>query len=43
MSIAAEVQRIRDVFGPGTDIRVPPFQRAYAWEDPEVDPDPGSA
>ncbi len=37
MSIAAEVQRIRDVFGPGTDIRVPPFQRAYAWEDTEVD------
>ena len=37
MSIAAEVQRIRDVFGPGTDIRVPPFQRAYAWEDPEVE------
>lgn len=37
MSIAAEVQRIRDVFGPGTDIRVPPFQRAYAWEDSEVE------
>jgi hypothetical protein len=37
MSIAAEVQRIRDVFGPGTDIRVPPFQRAYAWEDAEVE------
>lgn len=37
MSIAAEVQRIRDVFGPGTDIRVPPFQRAYAWEDQEVE------
>lgn len=37
MSIAAEVQRIRDVFGPGTDIRVPPFQRAYAWEDTEIE------
>lgn len=37
MSIAAEVQRIRDVFGPGTDIRVPPFQRAYAWEETEVE------
>jgi len=37
MSIAAEVQRIREIFGPGTDIRVPPFQRAYAWEDEEVE------
>ncbi len=37
MSIAAEIQRIRDVFGPGTDIRVPPYQRAYAWEDEEVE------
>ncbi|MEQ1784203.1 MAG: DUF262 domain-containing HNH endonuclease family protein, partial [Hyphomonadaceae bacterium] len=25
------------VFGPGTDIRVPPYQRAYAWEDEEVE------
>jgi hypothetical protein len=37
MSIAAEVQRVREIFGPGTDIRVPPFQRAYAWEDEEVE------
>lgn len=37
MSIAAEIQRIRDVFGPGTDIRVPPYQRAYAWEDEETE------
>lgn len=37
MSIAAEVQRIRDVFSPGADIRVPPFQRAYAWEDEETE------
>ena len=37
MSIAAEVQRIRDVFSVGTDIRVPPFQRAYAWEDEETE------
>ena len=37
MSIAAEVQRIRDVFSPGADIRVPPFQRAYAWEDDETE------
>lgn len=37
MSIAAEIQRIRDVFGPGTDIKVPPYQRAYAWEDEEVE------
>ncbi len=37
MSIAAEVQRIRDVFSPGADLRVPPFQRAYAWEDEETE------
>ena len=37
MLIAAEVQRIRDVFSPGADIRVPPFQRAYAWEDEETE------
>ena len=37
MSIAAEIQRIRDVFGPGTDIKVPPYQRAYAWEDEETE------
>lgn len=37
MSIAAEVQRIRDVFSVGSDIRVPPFQRAYAWEDEETE------
>ena len=37
MSIAAEVQRVRDVFSPGADIRVPPFQRAYAWEDEETE------
>jgi hypothetical protein len=37
MTIAAEVQRIRDVFSPGADIRVPPFQRAYAWEDEETE------
>lgn len=36
MSIAAEVQRIRDIFSPGADIRVPPFQRAFAWEDEET-------
>ena len=37
MSIAAEVQRIREVFSPGADIRVPPFQRAYSWEDEETE------
>jgi hypothetical protein len=37
MSIAAEVQRIRDVFSVGTDIRVPPFQRPYSWEDDETE------
>ncbi len=37
MSIAAEVQRIRDVFSATTDIRVPPFQRSYAWEDEETE------
>ncbi len=37
MSIAAEVQRIRDVFSATTDIRVPPYQRAFAWGDEETD------
>ena len=37
MAIAAEVQRIRDVFSATTDIRVPPFQRSYAWEDEETE------
>ena len=37
MAIAAEVQRIRDVFSATTDIRVPPFQRSYAWEDDETE------
>ena len=37
MAIAAEVQRIRDVFSAATDIRVPPFQRSYAWEDEETE------
>jgi len=37
MAIAAEVQRIRDIFSATTDIRVPPFQRSYAWEDEETE------
>ncbi|RYG30737.1 MAG: DUF262 domain-containing protein [Burkholderiales bacterium] len=37
MAIAAEVQRIRDVFSATTDIRVPPFQRSYAWEYEETE------
>ncbi|RYY94339.1 MAG: DUF262 domain-containing protein, partial [Alphaproteobacteria bacterium] len=37
MAIAAEVQRIREIFSATTDIRVPPFQRSYAWEDEETE------
>lgn len=37
MAIAAEVQRIREIFSASTDIRVPPFQRSYAWEDEETE------
>lgn len=37
MSINAEVQRIRDVFSAAADIRVPPFQRSFAWGDEETD------
>ena len=37
MSINAEVQRIRDVFSAAADIRVPPFQRSFAWGDEETE------
>lgn len=37
MAIAAEVQRIREIFSATTNIRVPPFQRSYAWEDEETE------
>jgi hypothetical protein len=36
MTIHAEVLRIRDIFSPAADIRVPPFQRGFAWGDEEV-------
>ncbi|HVY88298.1 MAG TPA: DUF262 domain-containing protein, partial [Hyphomonadaceae bacterium] len=34
--INAEVLRIRDVFSSTADIRVPPFQRSFAWGDEET-------
>ena len=36
MAINAEVLRIRDVFNAANDIRVPPFQRSFAWGDEET-------
>jgi hypothetical protein len=36
MAINAEVLRIRDVFSAANDIRVPPFQRNFAWTDDET-------
>jgi hypothetical protein len=36
MAIAAEVLRIRDVFSVANDIRVPPFQRNFAWGEEET-------
>ncbi|MBI1361429.1 MAG: DUF262 domain-containing protein [Alphaproteobacteria bacterium] len=36
MNLQAEVLRIRDVFSSGADLRVPPYQRGYAWGDTEV-------
>jgi hypothetical protein len=36
MAIQAEVQRIRDIFGPSADLRVPPYQRGFAWTDKET-------
>ena len=36
MNLQAEVLRIRDVFSSGADLRVPPYQRGYAWGDVEV-------
>lgn len=36
MAINAEVLRIRDVFSAAADIRVPPFQRSFAWGDEET-------
>jgi hypothetical protein len=37
MAINAEVLRIRDVFSAPADIRVPPFQRSFAWGDEETE------
>jgi hypothetical protein len=36
MAIQADVQRIREVFGPGSDLRVPAYQRSFAWTDKET-------
>jgi hypothetical protein len=36
MAINAEVLRIRDIFSAANDIRVPPFQRSFAWGDEET-------
>src|SRR5215467_7715869 len=36
MAIAAEVLRIRDVFSAANEIRVPPFQRNFAWGEEET-------
>ncbi|MDZ4761382.1 MAG: DUF262 domain-containing HNH endonuclease family protein [Alphaproteobacteria bacterium] len=35
-SLQAEVLRIRDVFSSAADLRVPPYQRGFAWEDAET-------
>jgi len=37
MAINAEVLRVRDVFSSAADIRVPPFQRGFAWGDEETE------
>jgi uncharacterized protein with ParB-like and HNH nuclease domain len=37
MAINAEVLRIRDIFSAPADIRVPPFQRSFAWGDEETE------
>jgi hypothetical protein len=36
MNISAEVVRIRDLFGVTADLRVPPYQRGYAWTDKQT-------
>ncbi|HEV7689229.1 MAG TPA: DUF262 domain-containing HNH endonuclease family protein [Hyphomonadaceae bacterium] len=36
MAIAAEVLRIRDVFSAANEIKVPPFQRNFAWGEEET-------
>ncbi|MEZ5939357.1 MAG: DUF262 domain-containing HNH endonuclease family protein [Hyphomonadaceae bacterium] len=36
MSIHSETLRIRDVFSANSDLRVPPYQRGFAWTDREV-------
>ncbi len=36
MAITADVLRIRDVFSSAADIRVPPYQRGFAWTDRET-------
>jgi hypothetical protein len=36
MAIAAEVLRVRDVFSAANEIRVPPFQRNFAWGEEET-------
>ncbi len=36
MPISSEVVRIRDLFAATADLRVPPYQRGYAWRDKET-------
>lgn len=36
MSITAEVLRVRELFNPTADLRVPPFQRGFSWTEKEV-------
>lgn len=36
LNIGAEVLRVRDVFGNTADVRVPPYQRGFAWRDEHV-------
>lgn len=36
MSISADVLRIREVFSSAADLRVPPYQRGFAWTDKEI-------
>lgn len=36
MAINADVLHIREIFNAANDVRVPPFQRSYAWGDEET-------
>lgn len=36
MSLSADVFRIREIFTQSADLRVPPYQRGFAWTDKEI-------